>query len=843
MDGLLEPLMYLVLTFCFLSIWHLQKRRLWWDAPMIVILLALAGCAFTSIQQGEAGILLAAGTLIAGFVLAEIPGRIGKRILLARIQGDTASALRWCRVYFLLQPTAYKRALYALLKLMRKVEKGQLDDKDAQRQLQEWGPFVDRLNNMSMGLFLWEALFSFVAHKGEWARLVRNFDPNLLSLYSHPPSGAGYWMVRALCEEEEWDKAAYILQAMEDASQRHQMVPEECDAFHNKARLIYLAYRGDKETVLPLLRSPSPQRLLFTKQDRKMLETLATTATPPALEPIEFIAPNWPTATKESDVQEEYSQEHEEPVERELEVPFFATNIDQQALSGRIHDSLQTEQYLSNDLSLWGNATPVTRFLITVNVLVFLWATLPIEWVGIGSTLLTLVEKTANPLLLLQHGGGHPGMFTVGEPWRLLSATFLHAGLIHLAFNSYFLLFFGPTIERLVGPWRFFNVYMFSGLGGFLLAFATGTDKVIVGASASIFGVFGATMAAVWLMRKSLPYRWYQRQLIICVVLLVLNTYLGVAIKAISFAAHTGGLLVGGALTALFLHPRLHASTSWKRMEVALTLALWLPLCSWTGWATYTASQQPTQQRLAKLKTMDKKAIPLFVSFMAFAVRDKKSVPIQRQVLTMTEDMGTAAVPLWLYGLHSPSNEIIHKVNVYFKRLGQSALPQILRSLKHENPDVRLASAHILKERTWPSAAVVPTLYKHRNESDSVVQSFILLALQKHNFAGLSKLQAKDILDKVISKLDNSNYWVRKNSVAILAGMSARSNQAFQMLKSLFLRTYRNSTAYTAGELLMKLGPKGLGEVTKATKHSHPIVRQRAQLILRTYVPIAPSQR
>ncbi|TNE51236.1 MAG: rhomboid family intramembrane serine protease [Deltaproteobacteria bacterium] len=856
MDGLLEPIMYLVLVFCILGIRHLLRRRLWWDAPAIVIMVALAGGALYSISQGERGLLVAAITMGVGFLLAEVSGRIGKRVMWARLQGNTASALFWCRIHFLLPPTAYKYAMLSLLKLMRQVELGRLDDKEAQRKLQAWEPYISRINSMSMSLLLWEALYAFIGHKGEWARLARNFNPEMLPVYSHPPSGAGYWMIRALCEQGKWAQASFILQAMEDASQVRQMVPEESDAFHNKARLVYLAYRGDDQTVVPLLQPPSSLALLFSKEDRKHLESIAKRSSPPTQS---FVQPSMvsafsamaemlsnastpkPNGTLEAseDAEEDFDEEDEafvEPV-------FFDENIDQEQLSVRVREKLDVEALLSYDFSLWGNSTFTTRLLLGLNVLVFLVVSITGERWGMGETLSLLNSPTTNPMLLLQFGGGHIGLFAVGEPWRLLSATFLHAGLMHLLFNSYFLLFFGPTVERLLGSWRFFNVYMLSGLGGFLAAFAVGTDKVIVGASASIFGVFGATIVAVWMLRDRLPYRWYRRQLVVCILLLVLNSYLGVAIKAISFSAHTGGMLVGGLLTLLLLHPRFPAAIQWKRAGIATTLVIWISVSTWTVWNVYRSSQNPLPQRLSQLATMKERAVPLFQSFFAYTSIIKRPLLERMQILQATEGLGLSATPVVLLAMRDRNPQVVREAEQRLHKFGKQAFPAIIRSLHNEDPEVRLMAAEVLGSSTWPRAKTVTALYRKRNEKNSVVQTVIFLSLQQHKFAGLSVQQRGTILKSILNNANDDRAWTRRQSLRLLGTIKIATPEVLNTLRGVVLGGPSNNERHLAGYTLLKLGPQGRRVLQQLAESSRSDISQLARLLLRTSPPPSPSQR
>lgn len=131
-----------------------------------------------------------------------------------------------------------------------------------------------------------------------------------------------------------------------------------------------------------------------------------------------------------------------------------------------------------------------------------------------------------------------------GEYYRLVTAGFLHYGLLHLALNSYALWILGRECERLLGPLRFIVLYMLAGLGGNVAVYLfSGLNSPVLGASGSIFGLFGALFFFFRKLRSDV------RGL---VGLIVANLLLSVFIAGISLSAHVGGLLTG-ALFGLVL--------------------------------------------------------------------------------------------------------------------------------------------------------------------------------------------------------------------------------------------------------------------------------------------------
>lgn len=141
-----------------------------------------------------------------------------------------------------------------------------------------------------------------------------------------------------------------------------------------------------------------------------------------------------------------------------------------------------------------------------------------------------------------------------GEPWRLLTYSVLHSGLVHLLFNTMMLVWLGPMLERAYGWWRFLAIYAAGALGGSVLFCLLGDPRSLcVGGSGALFGMMGA--AVVRNMRAGRHMFSFldhdgPRQLI---GLIVTNLVLGMLIPGVSNTAHVGGLLGGFAVTFLVL--------------------------------------------------------------------------------------------------------------------------------------------------------------------------------------------------------------------------------------------------------------------------------------------------
>lgn len=145
-----------------------------------------------------------------------------------------------------------------------------------------------------------------------------------------------------------------------------------------------------------------------------------------------------------------------------------------------------------------------------------------------------------------QFGALYAPSVRAGEIYRLLTATFIHSGFLHLFLNMYALYIIGAQLESFYGSGKYLAIYLFSALTGSLLSMSFLGDAWSVGASGAIFGLFGA------LLYFGYHYRVYLgnalKSQIIPIILL--NLVIGSIIPGIDQFAHLGGL-VGGTIMSM----------------------------------------------------------------------------------------------------------------------------------------------------------------------------------------------------------------------------------------------------------------------------------------------------
>jgi membrane associated rhomboid family serine protease len=176
-----------------------------------------------------------------------------------------------------------------------------------------------------------------------------------------------------------------------------------------------------------------------------------------------------------------------------------------------------------------------TQILVAANVAVFV---------------VMLFSGSWNDTRVLYRFGAMKSPLPPSEWWRLFTAMFVHIGPLHLFFNMYALLIFGPPIEQRYGKARFLALYLLAGYMGSCasLLFTAGSGPR-AGASGGVFGIIGAWIAFFVRHRSARGAREQLRSLFF---LVGINLVIGVSVRFIDNFAHLGGL-AGGFVVATAL--------------------------------------------------------------------------------------------------------------------------------------------------------------------------------------------------------------------------------------------------------------------------------------------------
>jgi rhomboid protease GluP len=161
----------------------------------------------------------------------------------------------------------------------------------------------------------------------------------------------------------------------------------------------------------------------------------------------------------------------------------------------------------------------------------------------------SVTQPTPDQLL---RWGANFGAFTLtGQWWRLLTAMFVHIGIVHLALNMWCLWDLGILAEYLYGPKTFLALYLMSGLAASVVSLARNPLVVTAGASGAIFGLAGALIATLYLGKLVAPPGALRISLASLVVFAAYNLAYGFVKGGIDNGAHIGGLISGLLLGAV----------------------------------------------------------------------------------------------------------------------------------------------------------------------------------------------------------------------------------------------------------------------------------------------------
>lgn len=165
-----------------------------------------------------------------------------------------------------------------------------------------------------------------------------------------------------------------------------------------------------------------------------------------------------------------------------------------------------------------------------------------------------LLAITIIMFLVMTFNGGSQNIFTLiyfgakdniqivsGEWWRLITPMFLHIGFTHILFNGLIVYFLGAQLEMIIGHFKYFILYVLSGVLGNAASFAF-NFSISAGASTAVFGLFASTIVLGKLYPNQMGIQQLSRNY---VFLIVINIFFGLFNSTIDNAGHIGGLIGG----------------------------------------------------------------------------------------------------------------------------------------------------------------------------------------------------------------------------------------------------------------------------------------------------------
>jgi rhomboid protease GluP len=221
---------------------------------------------------------------------------------------------------------------------------------------------------------------------------------------------------------------------------------------------------------------------------------------------------------------------------------------------------------------LFPATSPVTYAILSFSCLLFLVSLLATMresgFQAPGGGLFSLFSFGGiNGDVLLRLGESIPAGYAesdIAQPWRLVTAIFLHGSILHIVFNMWVLMDIGPQIEELYGSARYLFIYVVTGIGGYVVSSGLGSHPS-VGGSGALLGLIGVLLAMTT-GRRSAGMQMLRGQLIRWLI------YIGVwglLFPGIDNWAHGGGLLTGFILGKI-LTDRPPATSEERKLAYAL---------------------------------------------------------------------------------------------------------------------------------------------------------------------------------------------------------------------------------------------------------------------------------
>lgn len=208
---------------------------------------------------------------------------------------------------------------------------------------------------------------------------------------------------------------------------------------------------------------------------------------------------------------------------------------------------------MQQQIKRWLSGPYVTVILIAIMVIIY-----------------GLMALTSAQTFLAVGGKWNDGILA-GQWWRFITPIFLHIGFEHLLLNMVTLYFLGYQIEALFGHWRYFVIFMLSGIGGNLASFAFNPNALSAGSSTAIFGLFGAFL----MLGESFWEFPYIRQMTKTFLLFIgLNLVFGLVSPGTDLAGHLGGLIIGFLSGYIVAVPKIGKISFIKRIIAVIVTIL-----------------------------------------------------------------------------------------------------------------------------------------------------------------------------------------------------------------------------------------------------------------------------
>jgi rhomboid protease GluP len=242
----------------------------------------------------------------------------------------------------------------------------------------------------------------------------------------------------------------------------------------------------------------------------------------------------------------------------------------------------------------------ITPILVNINLLIFIMMLI--------SGIHILMPESQD---LLNWGANFRPLTLEGQWWRLLTACFVHIGILHLLLNMYALLYIGILLEPYLGRSRFFAAYLITGIAASLASLWWHDFTISAGASGAIFGMYGVFLA---LLTTNLLDKSVKKALLTSILVFVgYNLLNGLkSTSGVDNAAHIGGLLSGLIIGYAFVPSLKHYENKKIKFLTVGTLSAALLISSFTVYKSLPNDIGQYEKAMKRFVAMESMALEVY---------------------------------------------------------------------------------------------------------------------------------------------------------------------------------------------------------------------------------------
>jgi rhomboid protease GluP len=287
-----------------------------------------------------------------------------------------------------------------------------------------------------------------------------------------------------------------------------------------------------------------------------------------------------------------------------------------------VREETKQGQEIDRVMKLSGSNLYMTYSIMAINVIVFILMAID------GAEIFAVT----NGLVHIKWGSNVTALTLSGDWWRLITSTFIHFGIIHLAMNMYALYTAGVYLEPMLGKTKYVTAYLCTGIIAGIVSLWWHKEGVNgAGASGAIFGLYGVFLAL--LFTNLIPKQVRSALLQSIGIFVVFNIVYGMR-SGIDNAAHIGGLLSGIIIGFVFYLLLKKEEEGSKSTFALLAIIAVVVLSAWM-YLDNPGNKIGSEDRAAVLKELKEVGFPDADRFIKknneFAESDKAIVNIFRE--------------------------------------------------------------------------------------------------------------------------------------------------------------------------------------------------------------------